>query len=91
MEGEEGPTDASIVAVPTATDSTPPPSLPHDSDVSTDQAAYSGLTEDLKQKIIKQVEYYFSDENLPNDKYMLSLIKKNKEGFARISCAEHLG
>ena len=31
--------------------------------------------------MVLQVEYYFSDENLPNDKYMLSLIKKNKEGF----------
>lgn len=28
-----------------------------------------------------QVEYYFSDENLPNDKYMLSVIKKNKDGY----------
>ncbi|PPR84263.1 hypothetical protein GOBAR_AA36451 [Gossypium barbadense] len=31
------------------------------------------------------VEYYFSDENLPTDKYMMSLIKKNKEGFVSIS------
>ncbi|OMO70284.1 hypothetical protein CCACVL1_19024 [Corchorus capsularis] len=31
------------------------------------------------------VEYYFSDENLPTDKYMMSLIKKNKEGFVPIS------
>ncbi|KAJ4834934.1 hypothetical protein Tsubulata_020899 [Turnera subulata] len=37
--------------------------------------------EDLKRKIIKQAEYYFSDENLPTDKYMISLLKKNKEGF----------
>ena len=44
-----------------------------------------GLSEDLKQKIIKQVEYYFSDENLPTDKYMLSMIKKNKEGYVPIS------
>jgi len=29
------------------------------------------------------VEYYFSDENLPTDKYMISLIKKNKEGFGK--------
>ncbi|XVF25484.1 hypothetical protein REPUB_Repub13aG0216300 [Reevesia pubescens] len=43
------------------------------------------LTDDLKNKIIKQVEYYFSDENLPTDKYMMSLIKKNKEGFVPIS------
>lgn len=31
--------------------------------------------------VVLQVEYYFSDENLPSDKHMLSLIKKNKEGF----------
>ncbi|XP_021888475.1 la-related protein 6A [Carica papaya] len=43
------------------------------------------LTDDLKSKIIKQVEYYFSDENLLTDKYMMSLIKKNKEGFVPIS------
>ncbi|KAJ6979423.1 hypothetical protein NC653_027537 [Populus alba x Populus x berolinensis] len=31
------------------------------------------------------VEYYFSDENLPTDKYMISWIKKNKEGFVPIT------
>ncbi|XP_050368397.1 la-related protein 6A [Argentina anserina] len=97
MEGEEGPTDA----VPTTNAGSPPPSPPNDSDVSPDRAAPEvprlpsdddhdqssggGLTEDLKLKIIKQVEYYFSDENLPTDKYMLGLIKKNKEGFVPIS------
>lgn len=74
MEGEEGSTDAAIVAVAVAvaTDSTPP----NDSDVSPvgspdhtsseiqpmpsdddpDQSAVTagGLSEDLKQKIIKQ-------------------------------------
>ncbi|CAK8530917.1 unnamed protein product [Lathyrus sativus] len=40
--------------------------------------------DDLKLKIIKQVEYYFSDENLPNDKYLLSLVRRNKEGFVPI-------
>ncbi|TYH48122.1 hypothetical protein ES332_D10G046600v1 [Gossypium tomentosum] len=48
-------------------------------------SATAVLTDDLKNKIIKQVEYYFSDENLPTDKYMMSLIKKNKEGFVAIS------
>ncbi|XVF40151.1 hypothetical protein PTKIN_Ptkin01aG0088200 [Pterospermum kingtungense] len=42
------------------------------------------LSDDLKNKIIKQVEYYFSDENLPTDKHMMGLIKKNKEGFVPI-------
>lgn len=32
---------------------------------------------------VLQVEYYFSDENLPTDKHMTSLIKKNKEGFGK--------
>lgn len=41
--------------------------------------------EELKHKIIKQVEYYFSDENLPTDEYLLSFVKKNKEGFVPIS------
>ncbi|XP_038699554.1 la-related protein 6A isoform X2 [Tripterygium wilfordii] len=51
-----------------------------------DQSTATGdPTDDLKRKIIKQVEYYFSDENLPTDKYLLSLIKKNKEGFVPIS------
>ncbi|GKV36974.1 hypothetical protein SLEP1_g45055 [Rubroshorea leprosula] len=31
-------------------------------------------TDDLKHKIIKQVEYYFSDENLPTDKYLMSFV-----------------
>ncbi|PON72600.1 Lupus La protein [Parasponia andersonii] len=44
-----------------------------------------GLSEDLKCKIIRQVEYYFSDENLPTDKHMISLIRKNKEGFVPIA------
>ncbi|XP_059437170.1 la-related protein 6A [Corylus avellana] len=58
----------------------------HEHGVGLDQSAGAGvLTEDLKNKIIKQVEYYFSDENLPTDKYMLSFIKKNKEGFVPIA------
>ncbi|KAK8524612.1 hypothetical protein V6N13_015628 [Hibiscus sabdariffa] len=48
-------------------------------------SANAVLTDDLRNKIIRQVEYYFSDENLPTDKYMMSLIKKNKEGFVSIS------
>ncbi|CAN1227379.1 La-related protein 6A, partial [Linum grandiflorum] len=68
-----------------------PELVPHDHDVDHDDDLHHPLpdqavqTDDIiKQKIIKQVEYYFSDENLPTDKYMLSLIKKNKEGFVPI-------
>ncbi|XP_044461887.1 la-related protein 6A-like isoform X2 [Mangifera indica] len=48
-------------------------------------SATPALTDDLKLKIMKQVEYYFSDENLLTDKYMMNLIKKKKEGFVPIS------
>lgn len=30
-----------------------------------------------------QVEYYFSDENLPSDKFLLKQVKKDKEGFGK--------
>ncbi|XP_078438825.1 la-related protein 6A-like [Wolffia australiana] len=39
---------------------------------------------DIMQKIVRQVEYYFSDENLPTDKFMLKYVKKNKEGYVPI-------
>ena len=31
--------------------------------------------------VLLQVEYYFSDENLPTDKFLLNAMKKNKKGF----------
>jgi hypothetical protein len=30
-----------------------------------------------------QVEYYFSDENLPTDEFLLKYVKKNKKGFGK--------
>ncbi|CAN8245909.1 unnamed protein product [Cochlearia groenlandica] len=41
--------------------------------------------DEMKQKIIRQVEYYFSDENLPTDKFLLTAIKKTKKGFVPIA------
>uniref|UniRef100_A0ACD5VJD1 Uncharacterized protein n=1 Tax=Avena sativa TaxID=4498 RepID=A0ACD5VJD1_AVESA len=42
------------------------------------------LTDELRDKIVKQVEYYFSDENLPTDDFMLKFVKKNKDGFVPV-------
>jgi len=42
------------------------------------------LTDELRDKIVKQVEYYFSDENLPTDEFMLNFVKKNKQGFVPV-------
>lgn len=42
------------------------------------------LTDDLRNKIVKQVEYYFSDENLPSDKFLLKYVTRDKEGFVPV-------
>ncbi|KAF4555443.1 Argonaute siRNA chaperone (ARC) complex subunit Arb1-like protein [Elsinoe fawcettii] len=41
-------------------------------EVTTTEAVADELT-DIEKEIIRQVEYYFSDENLPNDAHMLGL------------------
>ncbi|XP_008790044.1 la-related protein 6A [Phoenix dactylifera] len=43
------------------------------------------LTNELRDKIVRQVEYYFSDENLPTDKFLLKFVKRDKEGFVPIA------
>ncbi|KAL8192229.1 hypothetical protein R6Q57_027896 [Mikania cordata] len=43
------------------------------------------LTDDLRDKIIKQVEYYLSDENLRTDKFLLKYLAKDKEGYVPVA------
>ncbi|XP_021763908.1 la-related protein 6A [Chenopodium quinoa] len=75
-----------IVGVATSADEVPvlrsPP--PSDDEDLRSQPVVSSV-EDLRAKIIKQVEYYFSDENLPNDKFLLKQMKKDKDRFVSIS------
>ena len=33
-----------------------------------------------KAKVLKQVEFYFSDSNLPNDKFMSEMVKRAQDG-----------
>lgn len=42
------------------------------------------LTDELRGQIVKQVEYYFSDDNLPTDEFLLKYVKKNTKGFVPI-------
>jgi hypothetical protein len=37
--------------------------------------------DELPERIRTQVEYYFSDKNLPGDAFMLGLIQKSAEGY----------
>ncbi|XP_027158312.1 la-related protein 6A-like [Coffea eugenioides] len=49
-----------------------------------DQPAVT-LSDDLRDKIIKQVEYYFSDENLPADKFLMKYVSKDKDGYGALA------
>ncbi|XP_066260528.1 la protein homolog [Euwallacea similis] len=39
------------------------------------------MANDLDKKIIRQMEYYFGDINLPRDKFLQGQIKENEEGW----------
>lgn len=41
-------------------------------------------TDDLVDRIVQQVEYYFSDENIVRDDYLLKLIKQSKKQFVNL-------
>ncbi|XP_002980176.2 la-related protein 6C [Selaginella moellendorffii] len=44
----------------------------------------SALSEDTRAQVVQQVEFYFSDANLPTDNYLMKFIKKDPEGFVPI-------
>ncbi|XP_010930308.1 la-related protein 6B [Elaeis guineensis] len=60
-------------AVPALADSDPAP------------PARDGLSDEVIQKITKQVEYYFSDINLATTEHLMRFISKDPEGFVPIS------
>lgn len=38
------------------------------------------MTIDVENKILKQVEFYFGDANLPRDKFLLERVQENEDG-----------
>lgn len=40
--------------------------------------------EDLIQRMVKQIEYYLSDENLAKDAFLLKHVRRNKMGYVNI-------
>ncbi|KAH9300852.1 hypothetical protein KI387_012435 [Taxus chinensis] len=42
------------------------------------------LTEELRQKIVRQVEYYLSDANLSTNDFLMKFVSKEPEGFVPI-------
>ncbi|TPX56964.1 hypothetical protein PhCBS80983_g04167 [Powellomyces hirtus] len=64
------PTGAPEMPVSLPPSEGPKPVLPTDPD-----------TRELYAKLLKQVEYYFGDSNLPQDKFLLATIAENADGW----------
>ncbi|KAL1552416.1 la protein 1-like [Salvia divinorum] len=43
------------------------------------------LEDETAKKVIRQVEFYFSDSNLPRDKFMMKTISENDDGMVSLS------
>lgn len=48
---------------------------------SADEAPHSLSPSELAAAILKQIDFYFSDANLPTDKHLLKQIQKDPEGY----------
>ena len=48
------------------------------------------VSEELKQKVKTQIEYYFSDENLLKDSFLLKHINRNKQGYVSLKLVASL-
>lgn len=49
-----------------------------------EEPPYEKPDDDLCEKIVTQVEFYFSDANITKDKFLLKHVKRNKEGFVSL-------
>ena len=46
---------------------------------------FKPLDDDAKAKVLRQVEFYFSDSNLPRDKFLRETVEADPDGFVGIS------
>ncbi|TPX70844.1 hypothetical protein SpCBS45565_g01418 [Spizellomyces sp. 'palustris'] len=74
-----------------ATTSAPPvpveishPTVPMDEVAVPEPVKVENTSDEVKAKILKQVEYYFGDANLPRDKFLISTINENPEGWVSL-------
>lgn len=57
---------------------------------SSDSDGGEGTDPELQEKIIKQVEWYFSDENLLKDSFLMKHINRNKQGYVSLKLVASL-
>jgi len=55
-----------------------------DSRPNSGEAPLEPPSEDLIKKIVDQVEFYFSDENILKDAFLLKHVRRNKQGFVSL-------
>lgn len=61
-----------------------------DSSSDSDEGEICQVDEELQDKIIKQVEWYFSDENLLKDSFLMKHISRNKQGYVSLKLVASL-
>lgn len=52
--------------------------------VDNQEAPFTPPSEELAEKIVAQVEFYFSDVNITKDAFLLKHVKRNKEGYVSL-------
>lgn len=85
---------AAAVAVPESVQETISESEPKKTEVNTEEKTEEAAEKsedkpevsekDQTAEIVKQVEFYFSDANLPKDKFLWSAVQSNEEGYVPI-------
>lgn len=56
----------------------------HDENRTAEEPEFVAPDDELKDRIIKQVEFYFSDANILKDAFLLKHVRRNKQGFVSI-------
>ncbi|XP_050094896.1 uncharacterized protein LOC126577372 [Anopheles aquasalis] len=51
---------------------------------SAEEAAFETPDDEMCEKIVEQVEFYFSNENILKDAFLLKHVRRNKEGFVSL-------
>lgn len=51
---------------------------------SAEEEAYEVPDDDMCEKIVEQVEFYFSNDNILKDAFLLKHVRRNKEGFVSL-------
>lgn len=56
----------------------------HDENRIADEPEFVAPDDELRDRIIKQVEFYFSDANILKDAFLLKHVRRNKQGYVSI-------